>query len=216
MKKRLIFLAALLILSLLMVSCGGGTDAGTTSPSPGIPGMPENIERNPVAAIEFDDGRKILIELYPDIAPNTVCNFISLANSGVYKGSLFHRVFANEMIQGGMALPGNEVSYSIKGEFTTNGFKNDLKHERGVISMARTTAPDSASSQFFLVLKDAYPSWDTKYAAFGKIIEGIEIADEISLGEITDSINFSLVTRVAVKDITVDTFGVEYPEPVKN
>lgn len=135
---------------------------------------------NPIVTIELKGGKKIKAELYPEIAPNTVKNFVSLIKKGYYDGVIFHRVIPGFMIQGGdpdgtgTGGPG----YSIKGEFTGNGFKNDLKHSRGVLSMARTMVPDSAGSQFFIMVQDS-PHLDGQYASFGKVIEGMEFADEI-------------------------------------
>ncbi len=136
---------------------------------------------NPIVTITMKNGKKIKLELYPDIAPNTVMNFMSLADNGFYNGLIFHRVISGFMIQGGcpngtgMGGPG----YSIKGEFKSNGFANGLKHERGVISMARSMMPDSAGSQFFIMHKNS-PHLDGQYAAFGKVIEGIETVDDIA------------------------------------
>lgn len=136
--------------------------------------------KNPIVTIEMENGNKIKIELYPHIAPNTVSNFISLINHNFYDGVIFHRVIPGFMIQGGdpdgngMGGPG----YAIKGEFSSNGFQNNLKHERGVISMARTGFPDSAGSQFFIMAEDS-PHLDGDYAAFGRVTEGIEEVDRI-------------------------------------
>ena len=138
------------------------------------------MAQNPVVTITMNDGSVIKAELYPEIAPNTVNNFISLINKGFYNGLFFHRVIKNFMLQGGcpngngMGGPG----YSIPGEFTANGFKNDLKHERGVLSMARAMDPNSAGSQFFVMVADS-PHLDGQYAAFGKVTEGMEVADAI-------------------------------------
>jgi peptidyl-prolyl cis-trans isomerase B (cyclophilin B) len=156
----------------------------------------------------------IKIELYPEIAPNTVNNFISLVKSGFYNGTIFHRVIPGFMIQGGdpqgtgVGGPG----YSIKGEFSSNNFKNDLKHERGVISMARTMDPNSAGSQFF-IMTDAAPHLDGQYAAFGKVIEGIEVVDEI-VSQKTDY-NDKPYEDQKMETVTVETFGKEYDEPIK-
>ncbi|MEE1043814.1 MAG: peptidylprolyl isomerase [Clostridia bacterium] len=161
------------------------------------------------------DGGKIVIELYPEVAPNTVCNFIELANSGFYDGLTFHRCIAGFMIQSGdpegtgMGGPG----YTIKGEFTSNGFTNTLKHERGVISMARKSVPlDSAGSQFFIMVEDA-THLDGQYAAFGKVTEGMDIVDKIVANE-TDENDKPLVDQV-IKSIKVNTKGVKYPESQK-
>ena len=136
---------------------------------------------NPIVTIEMENGKKMKIELYPEVAPITVSNFISLVKKGFYDGIIFHRVIKGFMIQGGDPNGRGDggPGYSIKGEFNSNGFKNDLKHTRGVISMARTMDPNSAGSQFFIMHKDA-PHLDGEYAAFGKVIEGIEVVDEIA------------------------------------
>lgn len=169
---------------------------------------------NPIVTIEMETGGKIKIELMPEIAPNTVNNFISLVNKGFYDGVIFHRVISGFMIQGGdpngtgMGGPG----YSIKGEFSQNGFKNDLKHSRGVISMARTQAPNSAGSQFFIMHKDSN-FLDNQYAAFGKVIEGIEEVDKIADCE-TNYMDKPSNEQKMVK-VTVETYGETYPEPEK-
>ncbi|MBQ7954079.1 MAG: peptidylprolyl isomerase [Clostridia bacterium] len=182
--------------------------------------MKEQIEAlgitdNPVATLEMENGGIITVELYPKVAPNTVCNFIELANSGFYDGIIFHRCIPGFMIQGGcpegtgMGGPG----YNIKGEFTNNGFKNDLKHERGVISMARQSRPlDSAGSQFFIMVED-YPYLDGDYASFGKVITGMEVADAI-VANATDANDKPLENQV-IKSIRVDTKGITYPEAQK-
>ena len=169
---------------------------------------------NPIVNIEMENGNVMKAELYPEIAPNTVNNFISLINKGFYDGILFHRVIPGFMIQGGcpkgngMGGPG----YSIKGEFTANHFKNDLKHERGVLSMARTMMPNSAGSQFFIMHEDS-PHLDGQYAAFGRLIEGLEVVDAIVSAD--RDYNDRPRTEQRIKKITVDTFGTEYPEPEK-
>lgn len=167
----------------------------------------------PIITIEMADGGIIKAELYPEIAPNTVNNFISLIKKNYYDGLIFHRVIENFMIQGGcpegsgMGGPG----YSIKGEFASNGFKNDLKHTRGVLSMARSMMPDSAGSQFFIMHKDS-PHLDGEYAAFGKVVEGLDVLDAIAQTETSYGDDRPL-SEQQIKTITVDTFGVEYPEP---
>ncbi|MDU1348748.1 peptidylprolyl isomerase [Clostridium faecium] len=159
----------------------------------------------------MEDGSKIKIELYPDAAPNTVRNFISLANSNFYDGLIFHRVIPDFMIQGGdpegtgIGGPG----YSIKGEFSSNGFENNLNHDRGVISMARSQDKNSAGSQFFIMHKNS-PHLDGEYAAFGKVIEGMEVIDKIAAVE-TDNQD-KPKEDVKMKKVTVDTFGVEYKD----
>ena len=170
---------------------------------------------NPVATITMESGDLIKIELYPEIAPNTVNNFIALANSGYYNGIIFHRVISGFMIQGGdpKGLGVGGPGYTIKGEFAANGFKkNNLKHKRGVISMARTMMPNSAGSQFFIMHKNS-PHLDGQYAGFGEVIEGIEVVDKIA-GVETDYSDRPL-TPQRMKTVTVDTFGVDYPLPEK-
>ena len=169
---------------------------------------------NPIVTIEMENGDVMKAELYPEIAPNTVNNFISLCSKGFYDGLIFHRVISGFMIQGGdpegkgIGGPG----YSIRGEFTANGFKNDLKHSRGVLSMARTMAPNSAGSQFFIMHEDS-PHLDGQYAAFGKITEGLDVVDKIANTR-TDYNDRPRVPQV-MKKVTVETFGVEYHEPEK-
>lgn len=169
---------------------------------------------NPVVTIIMENGDVMKAELYPEVAPNTVNNFISLVKKGYFDGLIFHRVIRGFMIQGGcpqgtgMGGPG----YSIKGEFSQNGFKNDLKHTEGVLSMARSMMPNSAGSQFFIMHKDA-PHLDGAYAAFGKVTEGMDVVNKIA-EERTDYSDRPLKTQ-KIKSMTVDTFGVEYPEPEK-
>ena len=168
---------------------------------------------NPIVTIEMEDGGIIRAELYPEIAPNTVRNFISLVKKGFYDGVIFHRVIPGFMIQGGdptgtgMGGPG----YSIEGEFTSNGFKNDLKHTRGVLSMARAMDPNSAGSQFFIMHMDA-PHLDKQYAAFGKVTEGMDVVDAIARTP-RSMFNDKPTHEQKMKTVTVETFGVEYPEP---
>ena len=168
---------------------------------------------NPVVTITMENGDVMKAELYPEIAPNTVNNFISLVKKGFYDGLTFHRIIKGFMIQGGCPL-GNGTGgpgYCIKGEFSGNGFDNPLKHEEGVLSMARAMMPDSAGSQFFIMHKAA-PHLDGQYAAFGKIIEGMDVVDRIACEKtFTDSPYHKQV----MKSVTVDTFGEEYPEPEK-
>ena len=169
---------------------------------------------NPIITITMQNGSVMKGELYPEIAPNTVNNFISLVKKGYYNGLIFHRVIPGFMIQGGcpdgtgMGGPG----YSIKGEFTQNGFKNDLKHTKGVLSMARTMAPNSAGSQFF-IMHQTSPQLDGAYAAFGKITEGLDVIDAIA-GVRTDFRDRPLEDQI-IRSMEVDTLGVDYPEPEK-
>ena len=168
--------------------------------------------KNPIVTIEMENGDIMKAELYPEIAPNTVRNFISLCQKGFYDGVIFHRVIPGFMIQGGdpegrgTGGPG----YSIRGEFTANGFVNELKHTKGVLSMARTSYPDSAGSQFFIMVAEA-PQLDGQYAAFGKILEGME-ATEAILSFVTDFADRPVKDQ-KMKKVTVETFGKTYDEP---
>lgn len=170
--------------------------------------------KNPIVTIEMENGDKISLELYPQVAPNTVNNFISLVKKGFYDGTIFHRVISGFMIQGGdpegsgMGGPG----YSIKGEFAQNGVANELKHTEGVISMARAMHPDSAGSQFFIMHKDA-PHLDGAYAAFGKVVEGMDVVNSIAAVRV--NYNDRPLEEQKMKSVTVETFDVEYPEPEK-
>ena len=172
------------------------------------------MSKNPIVTFTIDNGKTIKCELYPEIAPNTVNNFISLINSGFYNGLIFHRVIAGFMIQGGCpkGTGTGGPGYSIKGEFKSNGFDNKLKHERGVISMARSMFPDSAGSQFFIMHEDA-PHLDGEYAAFGKVIEGMDVVDEIANTD-TDFSDRPL-KPIKMQSVVVETFGESYPEPKK-
>jgi peptidyl-prolyl cis-trans isomerase B (cyclophilin B) len=191
-----IFIAALLVIA----GCGKSAS------------YPDNVKENPTVVITMESGGQIVIELEPKTAPNTVANFISLAKQGYYDGLIFHRVIPGFMIQGGdpqgngMGGPG----YSIAGEFTLNGFENNLLHERGVISMARTRHPDSAGSQFFIMV-DSAPHLDGQYAAFGRVIEGMETVDAIVSAE-RDGNDKPLQDQRILK-VEVDAKGYEYPEP---
>ena len=170
--------------------------------------------KNPVVTIEMMNGDTIKAELYPEIAPNTVNNFISLVKKGFYDGLIFHRVISGFMIQGGcpdgtgMGGPG----YCIKGEFLQNGFPNSLNHTEGVLSMARAMSPNSAGSQFFIMHKDA-PHLDGAYAAFGKVIDGMENVNKIA--DVRTDYSDRPMKEQKIKSITAETFGVEYPEPEK-
>lgn len=167
---------------------------------------------NPIVTITMENGDVMKVELYPDIAPNTVNNFISLVKKGFYDGLIFHRVIPGFMIQGGcpdgngMGGPG----YAIRGEFTQNGFPNNLKHEPGVISMARAMHPNSGGSQFFLMHKDA-PHLNGAYAAFGKITEGLEVVDKIA--QVPTDPNDKPLEPQVIQSMTVDTQGTDYPAP---
>lgn len=200
------FLASILAGALALVGCSSNNNNVDEVRTP-----PKEL---PVATIEFKDFGSVDIELYPHIAPNTVNNFISLANSGFYDGLTFHRIIKDFMIQSGdpdgtgMGGPG----YSIKGEFTNNKFENDLAHTEGVISMARSQSKNSAGSQFFIVTKDA-PHLDGQYASFGKVINGMDIIHEIENVE-TDG-NDKPIKNVIIESVKVDTKGIDYKEPDK-
>jgi len=167
---------------------------------------------NPIVTIQMENNDVIKVELYPEIAPNTVNNFISLVKKGFYDGLIFHRVIEGFMIQGGcpQGTGTGNPGYSIPGEFTWNGFKNDLMHNPGVISMARAQHPDSAGSQFFIMHEDA-PHLDGQYAAFGKVTEGMDVVNKIATVNVDWSDRPLEDQRMA--KVTVDTFGVDYPEP---
>ena len=172
------------------------------------------MAQNPVVTFTMENGDVIKAELYPDIAPISVNNFISLISKNFYDGVIFHRVIKGFMIQGGdpegtgFGGPG----YSIKGEFSSNGVENNLKHTEGVLSMARSMAPDSAGSQFFIMHKNS-PHLDGSYAAFGKVIEGMENVNKIA--ETATDYSDRPLEDQRIKTVTVETFGVEYPEPEK-
>jgi len=192
----------LVVLFVMLVTAGCGKSAN----------YPEDVKENPVAVITMENGGQIVIELEPKIAPNTVANFISLAEQGYYDGLIFHRVIPGFMIQGGDPSGNGRggPGYSIAGEFTQNGFENNLKHERGVVSMARRLDPDSAGSQFFIMV-DAAPHLDGQYAAFGRVIEGMETVDAIVSVD-TDENNKPLKDQRILK-VNVDTKGYDYPQP---
>jgi len=172
------------------------------------------MAQNPIVTITMESGDVIKLELYPEIAPQSVNNFISLVNKNFYDGLIFHRVIRGFMIQGGcpdgtgMGGPG----YSIKGEFAQNGFANDLKHTEGVLSMARSMMPNSAGSQFFIMHKNS-PHLDGSYAAFGKVTEGMDVVNKIA--ETATDYSDRPLEKQMMKSVTVDTFGVDYPEPEK-
>jgi len=228
--KNSIFSIILVTIIMTITGCGGGggtkmeknqtatpapTVTPTATPEPAKSTAPTTeAGKNPIVTIKMENGDVIKAELYPKIAPNTVNSFISLINKGFYNGVIFHRVIPGFMIQGGdpdgtgMGGPG----YSIKGEFTSNKFANDLKHTKGVLSMARSQANDSGGSQFFIMVADA-PFLDGQYAGFGKVTEGIENADKIVSTK--TGANDRPVAEQKMKTVTVETFGVTYPEPNK-
>lgn len=204
-KLSSLLLAFTLLLGLTLSGCRSGD---------GDPVTPSNPD-NPVATIVVKGMGVIIAELYPDVAPETVKNFISLANSGFYDGLTFHRVISGFMIQGGD--PNGNGSggpgYCIKGEFTVNGFENNLSHTRGILSMARRSRPfDSAGSQFFIMHQD-YTSLDRQYAAFGMVLDGMNVVDKIAA--VSTDRNDKPLKDVIIKSIRVDTKGIEYGEPEK-
>ena len=169
---------------------------------------------NPIVTITMENGDVMKAELYPDIAPNTVNNFISLIKKGFYDGIIFHRVLKGFMIQGGdpQGIGIGGPGYSIKGEFSQNGFKNDLAHTPGVLSMARSMMPDSAGSQFFLMHANA-PHRDGQYAAFGQVVEGLDVVDKIA--SVRTGWQDKPVEEQKIQSMTVELFGETYPEPEK-
>ena len=220
MKKCIkMMLAVMFVIPTLLMGCGNvsGTaekNNSSQSISDENNSTPESSEDLPVATIEVEGFGTIEAELYPEIAPNTVNNFIYLANSGFYDNLTFHRIIKDFMIQGGDP-DGNGTGgpgYSIEGEFTSNGIANGLKHTEGVLSMARTQAPNSAGSQFFIMTKEA-SHLDGEYAAFGKVINGMDVVHDIE--NVKTGANDKPKEDVVIKSIKVDTKGIEYPEPDK-
>lgn len=230
--RSAILLVLLCLVMVIAAGCGNkptnnntGSNNGTSSGAAGnevapgetsapTEGVPSATASHPIVTIEMEDGSIIKAELYPEVAPNTVNNFISLIQKGFYDGTIFHRVIPGFMIQGGdpegtgMGGPG----YSIAGEFSANGFTNNLKHTEGVLSMARSQAPDSAGSQFF-IMDAAAPSLDGSYAAFGKVTEGIEVVK--SIVSLPRDASDRPEEPPVMKKVTVDTLGITYPEPQK-
>lgn len=209
MKRRMSMyplLAAIFIFGLFLSGCGAEKEQKAPSTKK------IQVEKNPVVTIVMEDDQEIKLELYPDIAPNTVVNFVSLVQKGFYDGLTFHRVIPGFMIQGGdpEGTGGGGPGYSISGEFSSNGFENDLKHEEGVISMARTNDPNSAGSQFFIMAGDA-THLDGEYAAFGKVTEGMETVKQIV--EVERDGQDKPLKEQKMKKVTVETFGEEYGEP---
>lgn len=225
MKKRILTLGIIvLICSIFCVGCGNekvkdisSYDSSNEVSNDDFNKKVEAPKELPVATIKIKDYGTVTAELYPQYAPNTVNNFISLSNSGFYNNTTFHRIISDFMIQGGdpegtgLGGPG----YSIAGEFKSNGYDyNDLKHENGVLSMARSNNPDSAGSQFFIVVNEENcKHLDGVYAAFGKVVEGMDIVNEVAKVE-TDK-GDKPVKDVVIESITIDTKGVEYSEPIK-
>ncbi|MBY0121488.1 peptidylprolyl isomerase [Bacillus sp. S/N-304-OC-R1] len=215
--KVFYFIFALMISAFMLSGCGSQAEKGKTaedSANKTAENYPESVKENPIVTITMENGNEIELELYPKTAPNTVANFVSLVEKGYYDGLIFHRVIPDFMIQGGDP-EGNGTGgpgYSIKGEFSSNGFDNNIKHERGVISMARAQDPNSAGSQFFIMVNDT-PSLDGDYAAFGKVTKGIETVDAIVSVE-RDGMDKPLQDQ-KMKSVKVDTKGFNYPDPEK-
>lgn len=218
-RNRSMFVLILSLMTILVITgCGdknrtqssSGADSSTESQL----NVPDSNASHPVVTIEMDNGKVIKAELYPEVAPNTVHNFISLVEQGFYDGTIFHRVIPGFMIQGGdpegTGMGGPD--YSIAGEFTNNGYHNDLQHTRGILSMARSRDYDSAGSQFFIMVADS-PHLNSEYAAFGKVTEGMDVVDEIV--SLERDMNDRPNAEPVMKKVTVDTLGVDYPEPEK-
>jgi peptidyl-prolyl cis-trans isomerase B (cyclophilin B) len=209
MKKRILLLPFLFVI--LLSACTEGEQEGNDTRD-GTTGYPDDVEENPIVTIVMENEEEIILELYPEIAPNTVANFISLIEDDFYDGLIFHRVIPGFMVQGGdpEGAGTGGPGYSIAGEFASNGFDNPLEHERGVLSMARSQSPDSAGSQFFIMVEDS-PHLDGDYAGFGKVIEGMETVDEIVTTE-RDEMDKPLEDQV-MKEVNVDLKDYDYPEP---
>ncbi len=223
-KKIIIILSVILVVALLLVAIFvKPKETVYKEELLGIDYMIEGNEatlsyetENPVVAMYVKKYGSIVMELYPDIAPNTVNNFISLVKKGFYDGNSFHRLMPGFVLQGGdpNGTGSGGPGYYIKGEFTANGFNNDLSHTKWVISMARATPPDTAGSQFFICIDDASASLDGSYAAFGKVIDGFDAIEEIAKSEkIADEESGKLQTNLIISKALVDTKGKDYPEP---
>lgn len=218
--KGLFFMLSMLAIIVVLTGCGTAkdsekTEGKTAKETQETKDYASKVKENPIVTITMSNDEKIVIELEPTVAPNTVANFIALVKDGFYDGLIFHRVIPDFMIQGGDPK-GNGTGgpdYSIDGEFTSNGFENNMKHERGVISMARSDVPNSAGSQFFIMVKEA-SHLDGKYAAFGKVIAGMETVDAI-VGAERDATNKPLEDQ-QMKKVEVDTKGFDYPAPKVN
>ena len=231
--KKVVAILMVFIICLSMAACtqnpnnnqNNQTDPGDTqNDTPNIPdtqntneggNAPVSNPNNPIATLTMADGKTISIELFPEVAPQSVYNFISLANSGFYNGLIFHRIIADFMIQGGcpegtgMGGPG----YNIKGEFAINGVENNISHVTGVLSMARSNAYDSAGSQFFICVSDGDTFLDNQYAAFGRVVDGMDVA--MTLSYVATAPGDRPVQDQVIQSITVDTKGIDYPEPTK-
>lgn len=211
--KGLYLALSLMAISFVLAGCGSVTKEENKENKNGAKtDYSTKVKENPIVTITMDNDEKVVIELEPSVAPNTVANFISLVEKGFYDGLIFHRVIPDFMVQGGdpSGTGTGGPEYSIKGEFASNDFENNLKHERGVISMARSNDPDSAGSQFFIMVKET-TDLDGKYAAFGKVLEGMETVDAIA-GVDRDSADKPTEDQ-KMKKVEVDTKGFDYPDP---
>ena len=215
--KQGIVIVASLLFVLFLAACGNQSEDEATDTSDEQTKVETEYpvpEENPIVTITMENDEEIMIELYPDIAPNTVANFVSLVEDGFYDGLIFHRVIPGFMIQGGdpEGTGTGGPGYSIPGEFSSNGFENDLVHERGVLSMARSSHPDSAGSQFFIMTENS-PHLDGEYAAFGQVTEGMDAVDAIVTEERGEA--DKPLEDQTMKSVEVDTKGYDYPEPEK-
>ncbi|PIC63930.1 peptidylprolyl isomerase [Sporosarcina sp. P13] len=213
-RTGLYLLLTLTALTLILASCGTTTEKEQEKPAK-TSNYSSEVKENPIVTITMENDEQIIMELEPTVAPNTVANFISLVEDGYYDGLIFHRVIPDFMIQGGDSSGNGSggPGHSIDGEFTTNGFENNLLHERGVVSMARRQDPNSAGSQFFIMVADT-TQLDGEYAAFGKVVEGMDAVDAIVAAE-RDSMDKPLENQ-KMKKVEVDTKGFDYPAPVVN
>ena len=211
LRKNVLIGVFLMLVLTILAACGA--ESGSNSDSD-ISDYASEVTENPIVTITMENDEKIMLELEPKAAPNTVANFISLVEDGYYDGLIFHRVIPGFMVQGGdpdgTGMGGPD--YSIKGEFSSNDFENTLAHDRGVISMARTKDPDSAGSQFFIMVASA-SHLDGDYASFGKVIEGMDVVDKIV--SVKRDGNDKPLENQKMKKVEVDTKGFDYPEPVK-
>lgn len=209
--KQFLFMLIIMALAVVLTACNN--DSSKQDAEPQNLDYASEVKENPIVTITMENDEQIVMELEPKVAPNTVANFISLIEEGFYNGLIFHRVIPGFMVQGGdpdgTGMGGPD--YTIKGEFSSNDFENKLAHERGVVSMARTNEPDSAGSQFFIMVEET-TDLDGKYAAFGKVIEGMDVVDAI-VGAERDGNNKPIEDQ-KMKKVEVDTKGFDYPAPV--
>ena len=220
--KRYFLYVLMALMTLVLVACNSDgnknekdalNNESTSGEAVSSENYEENVTENPIVTITMESDEQIVIELMPKTAPNTVANFVTLVQEGFYDGTIFHRVIPGFMIQGGdpTGTGTGGPSYSIAGEFTSNGFENTLVHDRGVISMARSQSPNSADSQFFIMVETA-THLDGNYAAFGKVIEGMEVVDRIV--SVERNANDKPLQEQKMKSVVVDTKGFNYPKPI--